>query len=404
MNWQEIQNKAINELESRSLRSEYKSQLEFELYEIDKQGANQYWEDIVNSGKKFKNKNHLVLPWLLGITDDKDPIKNRSKPLLTTSRVRDVVEYKNKHGILPLGFIKDPDMPDIDIDCLPDARDPLKEYAIKKYQVDADSDEYGESVCSVGTWQTYKFKNSIIDVCFALGINKDIAYGLTDQLPDEVDDLRERGIGKCKGKIIKDGNKVDCGNKHNLDQCPVCGSPDTDNPTIGKLLKEVDPLREFYDRNFNKMRLSEYGEYESVSGREIIEYAIKLVGRIRNMGMHAGALIIADRPLYGNVPMAKNKDRGYWCSMWSEGQNAQLSKLGYIKWDFLGLKTLQHTYECCRLIEKNRGIKFGEKSKQYKVVLKDGSSQVFDVDTTVETNKGKVSIEELFERYGKRTD
>ncbi len=90
--------------------------------------------------------------------------------------------------------------------------------------------------------------------------------------------------------------------------------------------------------------MQEYEELRNFATlhKEVIDYAVKLVGRVRNMGMHAGALIIADRSLYGNIPMAKSSSKGYWVSMWTEGRNAQLSKFGYNKWDILGLKTLKY--------------------------------------------------------------
>jgi hypothetical protein len=54
---------------------EYKERLEFEFKEIDKQGANDYWLNLLKTRQKFDvNPNGLVLPFLLGITTV-DPIK-----------------------------------------------------------------------------------------------------------------------------------------------------------------------------------------------------------------------------------------------------------------------------------------------------------------------------------------
>lgn len=64
-------------LEKNGLGSEYSDRLDFEIKEIEKQGANRYWLSVFNSKKKFKdNKNGLVLPFLLGVTKI-DPIKKK---------------------------------------------------------------------------------------------------------------------------------------------------------------------------------------------------------------------------------------------------------------------------------------------------------------------------------------
>jgi len=57
----------------------------------------------------------------------------------------DVDPLSSKHK-----FEQQTDWPDIDFDCLPEARDHIKKYATEKYGRDY--------VCSVGTWMTYKFK------------------------------------------------------------------------------------------------------------------------------------------------------------------------------------------------------------------------------------------------------
>jgi DNA polymerase III alpha subunit len=59
--------------------------------------------------------------------------------------------------------------------------------------------------------------------------------------------------------------------------------------------------------------------------------------------------------------MSKSGKKSYWVSLWSEGRNTQLSKFGFIKWDILGLKTLKYIFDCCTLIQENRGISFGER-------------------------------------------
>jgi len=360
--WEELKQIAKDKVSS--FGTKYTERLTFEIREIQKQGAVVKWLNYYNDKRKFDPvKNHMLLAWLIGLVDQ-DPFLIRKESLLNTVRASTVMAFRKEHGYIPQDIIKDPDMPDIDIDCLPEARDHIKEYAMQRYNTT--NDGYG-SVCSVGTWQTYKFKSAIIDVCQATGkIDKQEAYVLTTNLEEEVDDMKDGGVSTCKGRIINNetGEDKECGCVYNNlpiihttsengtpirepSPCPKCGSTDTDGPTLGKLLATYDNLYMFQQRY-----------------PEIIDHAVGLIGRVRNMGMHAGALIITDRPLYGNIPLAKGSGKGYWVSMWSEGRNTQLSKFGYVKWDILGLKTLKYIFSCCQLIQQNRGISFGEPISQ----------------------------------------
>ena len=217
-------------------------------------------------------------------------------------------------------------MLDIDIDCLPEARDKVKAFAAERYG--------REYVCSVGTWLTYKFKLALQDAARGLGIDPRDAMNITKNLPDTVDDLKDGGYAACSA----------CGHKHKMAECPKCGGVDTESMTLGKLFDEHPELKAYSDAN-----------------PLVVDYAVRLVGKIRSMGKHAGGVIITNRKLMGNVPMALSKGSGgqkQWTSMWTEGRNTQLSKLGYVKWDMLGLKTLQYIHEACKLIDKTRGVKF----------------------------------------------
>lgn len=345
MNWTQLKEISRNLLASKNL-SQYSKRLEFELQEIETQGANAYWLNLVETQAKFAdNPNKLLLPWLHGmIINDINPLTDPAD-IITSTKFKDIKQYYDTYGKLPIGITKDTDMPDIDIDCLPMARDEIKKFAMNEFSKDS-QDEYG-MVCSVGAWQTFKFKAALRDVSSAIGAcHKNEIFELTKNLPDEVDDLKEGGYATCKGKIKDaDGNEKDCKKSHRELKCPRCGSPDTESPTIAKLLNDYTDLKKFYDKY-----------------TQVVEYAVNLIGRVQHIGMHAGAIIIADRDLFGNIPMAKNKNNPYWVSMWTEGRNTQLSKFGFTKWDILGLKTLEYIYECCGMLRHTKGIYFGEKS------------------------------------------
>lgn len=335
LTWDDVVARATNAAESRQLSLLHKQRLKFEIAEIDKQGANSYWLGLVRDDCKFdKNPNHLILPWLLDMVET-DPVGSRTDPVVTNSSYSKIINFLTAHGQLPPEIIRDVDNPDIDIDCLPEARDPIKDYATAKYSADI-QDGYG-AVCSVGTWMTYLLRSAIKDVAKATSAcdMREVDL-LTKELPDEVDDVKDNGESVCKG----------CKKVHGEAKCPACGSPDTDNPTIGQLLDEHPLLRKFNE------------QYPHVISR-----AIRLVGRIRANGKHAGALIIADRPLFGNIPMALDTNTKQWKSFWTEGRSTQLSKFGYTKWDILGLKNLRYIYEASRMVEQNHGISFGVRTQ-----------------------------------------
>jgi len=292
VDWPTLRRLIVELAKRRKLSKPYLERLAFELKEIEKQGAAAAWVDRFNSGFKYNtNKNGLVFPWLLGMTD--------VDPMLSEHKID-----------------RSSDWPDIDFDALPDARDHIKDFAAKRFGEDR--------VCSVGTWQTFLFKSALKDVVRATGGDMGEASRLTESLPADVDDLKEGGMAPCSN----------CLTKHSGVKCPKCGSTDTEGVTIGQLLERHESLR-----NYAKAH------------PDIIKMALKLVGKIRTMGKHAGGIIIA------GLSKGKGGQR-QWISMWTEGRNSQLSKLGYLKWDILGLKTLQYIHDACRLIEKTRGIKF----------------------------------------------
>lgn len=366
MTWQELTDLMLEQVTKHP--EHYKERLIFEISEIEKQGSESIWMEYYTNNDKFQsNPNKLLVPYLLGMVNE-DPLATRKDPYLNTVRASEIAAFKEKYGSIPADIIKDSDSPDIDVDCLPEARDEIKKYAIETYGQNIANDEIG-AVCSVGTWQTYKFKQALMDSAIALGFISGhrstddsqmnryrFEKEFTKDLPDTVDDLKEGGVAACKNKIRnpETGEETECKTIHASTNCPKCGSPDTDGMTIGKLMQDY-PILQTINEKFPA------GEFPNGEPRPaLIETALNLIGRVRNMGMHAGAIIITDRPLYGNIPLARAGSKGYWVSLWTEGSSTQLSKFGYVKWDLLGLKTLKYVFECCKLIEKNRGISFGK--------------------------------------------
>jgi len=85
---------------------------------------------------------------------------------------------------------------------------------------------------------------------------------------------------------------------------------------------------------------------------KLINIALSLEGLNRHASVHAAGVIITDKPLNNYVPLFKTADdqitTGY--SM------GTLEKIGLLKVDFLGLRTLTVIDETLKLIKKTRGI------------------------------------------------
>ena len=267
------------------LSDDYKKRLRIELREIEKQGANRYWLEHFKKGTKWEsNKNGLILPWLLGMTEV-DPIADG---------IDHIKDYKA-------------DFPDIDLDFLPIARQTIKEFASKRYI----------NVCSVGNWNTYKPKSALQDAARAMGADFREILNITTQLPDEFDDLTLEDHEQFRKDV------------------------DGDDPEKSReAAQEVGRYQAFYDYQANYPH--------------IVDMAFRMVGKIKSQGTHAGGLIIADRVIDNIIPLTKVKDN--WVSQWTEGDKPQLSKFGLVKFDILGLKTMQYIWKACELIKQTRGI------------------------------------------------
>lgn len=97
-------------------------------------------------------------------------------------------------------------------------------------------------------------------------------------------------------------------------------------------------------------RLKEMGETNPTI-QTLLELALKIEGLVRNAGIHAAGVIIADGNLVDHAPLYRGND----------GENVvqydmkHAEKIGLIKFDFLGLKTLTHIQHALKIIEKSLG-------------------------------------------------
>ena len=96
-------------------------------------------------------------------------------------------------------------------------------------------------------------------------------------------------------------------------------------------------------------RLEEYAKGE---GKELIDLALKLEGLSRHTSTHAAGLVISDRPIVEHLPLLLDKD-GQVVTQFSMNW---VEKIGLVKFDFLGLKTLSVIQRALDLIRKHEGV------------------------------------------------
>ncbi len=115
--------------------------------------------------------------------------------------------------------------------------------------------------------------------------------------------------------------------------------PDVLNITLKQALESEPRLRESMELN--------------PQVNTLIDLALRVEGMVRHAGIHAAGVIIADGHLVNHAPLCRG----------AGGENVvqydmkHAEKIGLIKFDFLGLKTLTHIHEALKLIGVNRGKK-----------------------------------------------
>lgn len=132
---------------------------------------------------------------------------------------------------------------------------------------------------------------------------------------------------------------------------------------------------------------------------KLINTASSLEGLNRHASVHAAGVIIADKPLNNYMPLFKTGDdqvtTGY--SM------GTLEKIGLLKVDFLGLKTLTVIDETLKLVKKTRGIEIDietlplDDPNTYKLLASSHTIGVFQVESSGMRDLLKKLIPERFE-------
>ncbi len=178
--------------------------------------------------------------------------------------------------------------PDIDIDFCQQRRGEVIQYVKEKYGF--------ENVAQIGTFGTMAARAAIRDVGRALGLPIPRVDSIVALVPDELKI-------KLKGAIEKS-----------------------------------DDLKKMYD-----------GDPEA---RKLLDLAKGIEGLARNVGTHAAAVVIADRPLTEYLPLQHVQGKEDVITQWDMGD---VEAVGLLKMDFLGLRNLTILTKVIDLIEQTTG-------------------------------------------------
>ncbi len=223
-------------------------------------------------------------------------------------------------------------MPDIDVDFenLPWAH----KYVEERYGAD--------HVSRVITFGTMLAKGSIKDVARISQLSIDESNRLSKMVPDRLFEKKE--------KEYPYNPKLD-------DLLPGFKVIEKDGQTFQKGMEEESVKITLA----NCYRLVPEFKEELANGseinKEVLYYAEKLEGSIRQVGMHACATIIGPGNLGEYIPICLSKDKDTGEEVWtSQFDGHFIEEVGMLKMDFLGLNTLSIISETLRNIKKRHGI------------------------------------------------
>ncbi|OHE60684.1 MAG: DNA polymerase III subunit alpha [Thermodesulfovibrio sp. RBG_19FT_COMBO_42_12] len=145
--------------------------------------------------------------------------------------------------------------------------------------------------------------------------------------------------------------------------------PNTLNITIEDTLKSESQLKVLYDSN---PRI-----------KELINTAMRLEGLCRHASTHAAGVVISPAPLTDYSPLYRNPSDG---SIMTQFDMSSIEKIGLLKFDFLGLKTLTVIDKALKYIRDNgndfslKDISFEDK-KTYELLSSGHTTGIFQLES-----------------------
>lgn len=196
-------------------------------------------------------------------------------------------------------------MPDIDVDFDDEGR-----YRVIQYV----QDHYGmDHISHVITFGTMAAKLAIKDVARVSKLPIPESTRLTKMIPDRPFEVKD-----------KNGTK-------------------TVKPNLKNCVKYVPELKNEYENGDPLVK-------------EVLRYALQLEGCIRQVGIHACAMIIGRGNLTDYIPISLGTDKATNQEVWvSQYEGSLIEDVGMLKMDFLGLRTLSIIKECLSLVKKIHG-------------------------------------------------
>ena len=225
-------------------------------------------------------------------------------------------------------------MPDIDVDFDDDGRYRVIQYVQDHYGVD--------HVSHVITFGTMAAKGAIKDVARISRLPLDESNRLTKMIPDKPITVTETAEVELKeGEEPENGERVI---EKDGKRYKIVKKDSDKKPTLKNCVKYVPELK---------------NEYENGSPlvREVLNYALQLEGCIRQVGIHACAMIIGRGNLTDYIPITLGVDKATDQKVWvSQYEGSFIEDVGMLKMDFLGLRTLSIIKICLAEVKKRFGI------------------------------------------------
>jgi len=154
-----------------------------------------------------------------------------------------------------------------------------------------------------------------------------------------------RDVARALGMPPADGNRV-----ATLVPEPIQGK----SPPLAKAIEEEPRLKELYD-----------GQY-----RELLDIAMTLEGLNRHAGTHAAGIVIGEKPLWEYVPCFRPAGQDNE-TIASQFNMTDVEKVGLVKFDFLGLKTLTVIKTAVDLVNAEREREGGDRLEVALIPLDD---------------------------------
>ncbi|HET8564792.1 MAG TPA: DNA polymerase III subunit alpha, partial [Candidatus Binatia bacterium] len=117
--------------------------------------------------------------------------------------------------------------------------------------------------------------------------------------------------------------------------------------------------------------------------KTLIDHALRLEGLTRHASTHAAGVVLSNLPLVDHLPIFVDKEGG----IVTQFDMGSVEKIGLVKFDFLGLKTLTLIHDCIHLIRTTRGVTIDlehlplDDKKTYRVLGSGNTTGIFQLES-----------------------